>query len=631
MRYTSFKVKNFKGIQEASINLAASPRSRMYTLVGLNESGKTTFLEAINYFRYGSESLDHLELRGYARPTADEIIPISLRANFNGKISLEAGLHVSKSDIKALKSYLRITHKLKSIEIADELSLTIIEQYEFDGSVSTSSTPSMYWNGLDFSAKKGQQRKSRDIESKSEEWQAAVNFLARRLPRIHYFPNFLFDFPSRIYLEEKETGKAAVSQKHAFYRNIMANILKSHDENANLQDHLVDRIGSEVAAKQRALRELLLQISRTVTKRVFGAWENVLGKDPSGRRILVEADKDDDGSPYVNFRIEDTDGFFDIADRSLGFRWFFVYLLITSYRTNACEDREETDEVIYLFDEPASNLHPSAQQELLKSLAELSRKAPILYTTHSHHLIDPSRLESTLIVRNTAVDYTAGLSGSEAGVTNVTVTPYRKFANDNPSEVSYFQPILDVLDYRPSKLELVSPVLMTEGKCDFYVLVYLSRALGSEFESRVSFLPGTGSGTLDAPIQLYLGWARPFLVMLDSDAAGRVGRDRYLKIFGPIMEERVSTLSQLGGDSDLKAIESLISTEDRLLIQEGLNGTGKKFNKKKFHHSIQTGVATNRFIELGEETQASFLALIAEVHDRLKEQNGRSEKGVTTL
>ena len=51
--------------------------------------------------------------------------------------------------------------------------------------------------------------------------------------------------------------------------------------------------------------------------------------------------------------------------------------------------------MLFLFDEPASNLHPTAQAALLASLEKLSENAVVIYTTHSHHLINPLWLETT--------------------------------------------------------------------------------------------------------------------------------------------------------------------------------------------------------------------------------------------
>lgn len=48
MKYTRFSVQNFKGIKSAELRLEGP---RIVSIVGLNESGKTTLLEAIHSFR----------------------------------------------------------------------------------------------------------------------------------------------------------------------------------------------------------------------------------------------------------------------------------------------------------------------------------------------------------------------------------------------------------------------------------------------------------------------------------------------------------------------------------------------------------------------------------------------------
>lgn len=50
MKYVEFEIQNYKGIQKTRIKLSKK-RGLVYTLVGLNESGKTTLLESLNHFR----------------------------------------------------------------------------------------------------------------------------------------------------------------------------------------------------------------------------------------------------------------------------------------------------------------------------------------------------------------------------------------------------------------------------------------------------------------------------------------------------------------------------------------------------------------------------------------------------
>ena len=52
MRYKRFQIKNFKGIKDTIVDLDAG-EAAVFPFVGLNESGKTTILEAIHSFFSG--------------------------------------------------------------------------------------------------------------------------------------------------------------------------------------------------------------------------------------------------------------------------------------------------------------------------------------------------------------------------------------------------------------------------------------------------------------------------------------------------------------------------------------------------------------------------------------------------
>ena len=68
-----------------------------------------------------------------------------------------------------------------------------------------------------------------------------------------------------------------------------------------------------------------------------------------------------------------------LNETSAGRRWYFTYYFVKCTLS-------EGD--IFIIDEPASMLHPSAQKEILKDLLELSRKGiRVVYSTHSPYLI----------------------------------------------------------------------------------------------------------------------------------------------------------------------------------------------------------------------------------------------------
>ena len=60
MRFLKFEIENFKGIEKATLDLTKLRTANVVTLIGLNESGKTTILEAINSFSPDREGIARL-------------------------------------------------------------------------------------------------------------------------------------------------------------------------------------------------------------------------------------------------------------------------------------------------------------------------------------------------------------------------------------------------------------------------------------------------------------------------------------------------------------------------------------------------------------------------------------------
>lgn len=100
MHYTAFRVKNFKGIKDATIKLSDQTKMGVFAFVGLNESGKTTILEAIHSF---SPDKATGELVGGDNKATIEVpiksrVPRHLISNFTGDISVTAHVKVNQDD-----------------------------------------------------------------------------------------------------------------------------------------------------------------------------------------------------------------------------------------------------------------------------------------------------------------------------------------------------------------------------------------------------------------------------------------------------------------------------------------------------------------------------------------------------
>lgn len=603
VRYTHFEIHNFKGAESVRLDLMSPPRGKVHTLVGLNESGKTTILEAINLLMY-RESLAALELPGYAQRDPHDLIPISKRANFNGEISIKAGVSMSEADRQGIATRLRKEMNLAEITMSD--TFEIHQTYKFNASRVAAPKPSVTWPKLNMKVRQVGKRKLESV--KGGQWSTAVTIIRSMLPKIAYFPNFLFDFPDRIYLEKAPEEE----EKHELYRSVLQDVLDALGEGLTIEEHVLARANSSEPFDKRSLESVLLKMGAHITKTVFSKWNTIFKRKATGKAIKVSINREGEGPWFLQLRLADNDEIYEISERSLGFRWFFAYLLLTQYRGFRQSDLSS---VLFLFDEPASNLHPSAQTQLLDSFAQIPEGCGVIYTTHSHHLIKPEWLESAFVVKNEGIEYGVEDSDSTPRRTLVTVQRYREFAAQHPNQVTYFQPILDVLDYSPSKLQDVPAAVMLEGKGDYYVIRLMQQSLKA-VEPAV-LMPGGGASGLDTVIQLYIGWARDFVILLDSDQEGHRQRDRYVEKFGGLLRSRIVLLHEINDAWKGKSIEGLFEKGELLTIQQEVYPTATQFTKTHFHRAVQELVVTRRCVVVGERTIEHFKNLLQTLQERL--------------
>lgn len=120
MEHLSFRIINFKGIADQAIQLDKQPIGRVFSLVGLNESGKTTILEAINLLESKEKHPESLYKENFQHIDANDMIPMKLKANFNGSIRIIAKISLAESEIDDIvrfcKKELRFNVEKRNIE-----------------------------------------------------------------------------------------------------------------------------------------------------------------------------------------------------------------------------------------------------------------------------------------------------------------------------------------------------------------------------------------------------------------------------------------------------------------------------------------------------------------------------------
>lgn len=590
MKFAKFTIKNYKGIEDITFNLDKSPEANIYTLVGLNESGKTTILEAINQFSSKNDGLSAVTESDQISADNNTLIPINKRDNFNDRISIVVTLKLDKDDLDGIEKLAKEKTLFRKIKRKEFLSYYNYYNYENSTFIKLDNR----WDGFYGILKTEQTEKYINIGDKdyADDNMELATFCQKMIPSILYFPNFLFDFPSRIYLETKNTP----TEKEKFYIDLIQDILNSLDNSTNIQIHLIDRIKSGDVNQRRNIDRLIQLMQNKVSEIVFDAWDRIFKRKIKDTKIAIKYNVDGENLAFLEFEIESTDGIYQLSERSLGFKWFFIFLLFTQFRPYR---KGTPSNIIFLFDEPASNLHTSAQKQLLKSFENLISNAKVIYTTHSHHLINPNWLESTYVVKNEGLQ----LESPEVyniKKTKIVIEPYRDFAAKHPHNTAYFQPILDVLDYTPSNLENVPNCVFLEGKNDYYTLAYFKDVIFKDYT--LNLAPSTGSGNLDTLISLYIGWGKEFIILLDSDKAGKKEKERYIDKFGLIVKQRIYLLSDIDLNWDKKELETLFGETDAFDFQKTAYPETTLFNKTHFNRSIQENLINKKSFNFSTET-----------------------------
>jgi predicted ATP-dependent endonuclease of OLD family len=87
--------------------------------------------------------------------------------------------------------------------------------------------------------------------------------------------------------------------------------------------------------------------------------------------------------------------------RSRGFIWFFSFLVwFDSVQHQLALDGTDTIDLILLLDEPGLALHALAQADFLRYIDHLARRHQVLYTTHSPFMIHSDRLHQVRVVED---------------------------------------------------------------------------------------------------------------------------------------------------------------------------------------------------------------------------------------
>ncbi|MBB4661428.1 ATP-dependent nuclease [Conexibacter arvalis] len=234
-----------------------------------------------------------------------------------------------------------------------------------------------------------------------------------------------------------------------------------------------------------------------------------------------------------------------IDQGSHGFRWFFSFLVYFTRIRDMVGDKP----LVLLLDEPGSALHALAQADFLRVVEErLAPVAQVLYTTHSPFMVDANHLERVRIVTD---DTTAGtvISNQVVRIDRDTLFPLQA-----------------ALGYSIGQTLFVAPnALLVEGPSDMLYLQAWSRVLResgrTSLDPRWVIVPVGGVSKVETFVRLYGANQLHTAVLLDGSTKHEEQVARLVETGQLSRDQIVSVASALDSGQAEADIEDLFPTD----------------------------------------------------------------------
>lgn len=532
MQFRKFIIENYRAVEYAEVPVA----NNLIPLVGVNESGKTSILQAILAFDRISDSYgagQHLDFKN--KYTLGEH-PCKIHAEV--VIDLE-------SDLDKLSQKLRLT---RGNELMEELEEAFRNKARL---ILTRDLTSKRYS-------------IHGINVPDEKNEALANAVYGILPFLLYFDDFTERVPQSVEYVRTETAKGfrLRNPRLGEWNRILEEIFKRATDG----EHTLESFVNMKDEDER--RGLLSDINDVLNVEIIDAWRKLRKPggglaDDHGVLSLHLGFTEGESDFHFEFKVTDRSTqkvrWFNVVDRSKGFQWFFNFQMKLKFNPKY---QEVQSGAIYLLDEPGSYLHSSAQTELLQSLHDISETNTILYCTHSQHLLDPDfiNISDTRIVHK--------VDGK------ISVVPFGN-AKD-PNYQGALTPLFNALHLKTGVFNRrIRYAVITEGITDYYLFDMLRTHRPEWRQIEMELIPGAGADQLKDLISMSIAFADRFCVLLDSDRAGVKARNTYIRQFGQHLKEQFFNYITPGKSSNV-ILEHFLSESDKRRLLDLTNSDDVK-------------------------------------------------------
>jgi predicted ATP-dependent endonuclease of OLD family len=218
-----------------------------------------------------------------------------------------------------------------------------------------------------------------------------------------------------------------------------------------------------------------------------------------------------DGQEFYTMVTDNQDGaLIKLEERSKGFQWFFSFDLLFMHESDG-----SFENCILLLDEPGLHLHPGAQKDLLRRLDEYAKGNTLIYSTHLPFMLDLRHPERIRVINDSA-------DGT------VVTEDLTKTQADGKLTLQAALGMSGSQSYLVAQRNVV-----VEGADDYMIITELSNLLLRSGESGLPedvLITAAGGASEAAYIATFMmGQQLDVVVLLDSDQAGDVARDKLVK------------------------------------------------------------------------------------------------------
>ncbi|WP_310390985.1 AAA family ATPase [Hymenobacter sp.] len=417
MKLLAFRIQNFKSIIDSGwCNVS---KDGVTCLIGQNESGKSSVLEALNSYGLYEIEADFVRSDG-----TTPVVSCSFEVEENVARALLSFIPDKKyvdRIVTVIKSQDWKMTKTAAASIDGELEF---RQEKFDDSIdniisvineelklakeeadakrlAAASKIAMLAQSLAALKVKDDEEQDEEEEEEEEKSDKVIqptkpvvepyidaNMLAQAFYK--YQPSFVFFNDESNLLPNEMDIDDIIGSKPIDGKRAVLNLLK-----VGKIDIQKLRTGNSSTVKM-----YMNSVNKNITTKFQDFWTQKIGK---GNKISVEIElknrdasyKTSAGKPYLEFWVKDDEHILHPKQRSKGVRWFLSFYL--SLKADSMENKNAKS--MFLIDEPGANLHARAQEDVLSVFEDIRQTNQVFYSTHSQHLIEFKNLHRLLAIQ----------------------------------------------------------------------------------------------------------------------------------------------------------------------------------------------------------------------------------------